>query len=143
MLDVETVRLLLRIDEEDINDDDLKTYIKHFTLATLSRLGANASNDSTILNNPLFEEVVMAAIACRLSLTDLDIIHAPSAYRVGNTEEDYKNTSFGNYGRIPSWCEQYESLLSNLSSQYAQMLDLQVFRRKGMSVRRKWYRDLY
>ena len=76
-------------------------------------------------------------------LTDLDIIHAPSGYKVGNTSEDYKNTSFGNYGKIPSWCDLYDNLLGNLSSQYAQMTDLQIFRRKGMSVRRKWCRDLY
>jgi len=143
MLDVDTARLLLRLEEEDICDDELQKFIEHFTLTTLSRLGPAASQDSEITDDPVFQEVVMAGIACRLSLTDLDIIHSPSGYRVGNTEEDYKNTSFGNYGKIPSWCDQYESLLGTLSGKYAQMLDMQIFRRKGMSVRRKWYRDLY
>lgn len=143
MLQVEDVRLLLRLDEEDINDDELKKYIEYFTKSTLARIGLNAQQDPTILENPTFQEAVMAAIACRLSQTDLDIIHSPSGYKVGDTEEDYKNTSFGNYGTIPSWCNQYNDLLSVLSSQYAALIDVKVFRRHGMSVRRKWCRDLY
>ena len=143
MLEVDDVRLLLRIDEEDINDKDLKRYIEYFTKSTLSRIGINAQKDPNVYNNPTFQEAVMAAIACRLSQTDLDIIHAPSGYRVGDTSEDYKNTSFGNYGQIPSWCGQYNDLLSVLSSQYASLIDVKVFRRHGMSVRRKWCRDLY
>lgn len=143
MLDVDSARLLLRIDEEDICDDELKKYINHFTLSTLARLGLSAQQDQKILDNPLFEDAVMAGIACRLSLTDLDIIHAPSSYKVGNTEEDYKNTSFGNYGQIPSWCDQYENFILALSKQYASLQDIQTFRRRGMSVRRKYHRDLY
>ena len=143
LIDVDTVRLLLRLDKDDISDKELKQYIKHFTLVTLNRLGPKAAEDQTITDNATFQEAIMAAIACRLSLTDLDIIHSPSDYKVGDTEESYKNTSFGNYGQIPSWCDQYESLLSTLSGQYAQMTDIYVFRRHGMSVRRKWCRDLY
>ena len=143
MLQVDDVRLLLRIDEEDVDDEELKRYINYFMKSTLARIGLNAQKDPTVLENPTFQEAVMAAIACRLSLTDLDIIHAPSGYRVGDTEEDYKNTSFGNYGKIPSWCDQYDALLSVLSSQYASLMDLKVFRRHGMSCRRKWLRDLY
>lgn len=143
MLTVENVRLLLRIDEEDMDNDELKKYIDHFSKSILSRLGANAAQDPSIINNPTFEDAVMAAIACNLSKTDLDVIHSPSDYKVGNTEESYKNTSFGNYGQIPSWCDEFEKLLGVLSGQYASLNDIQVFRRRGMSVRRKWCRDLY
>lgn len=143
MLSVDSARLLLRLDKEDIDDDELQKYIDHFTLSSLSRLGLSAQQDPSILDNPLFEDAVMAGIACRLSLTDLDIIHTPSDYKVGNTQESYKNTSFGNYGQIPSWCDQYEKYILALSNQYANMQDVQVFRRRGMSVRRKWCRDLY
>ena len=143
MLSVKNVRLLLRIDKDDINDEDLQKYIDYFTKTTLARIGLPAQKDNTILENPTFEEAVMAAIACRLSLTELDIIHSPSGYKVGDTSEDYKNTSFGNYGQIPSWCSLYDNLLDTLSSQYNDLENLQVFRRTGMSVRRKWYRDLY
>ena len=143
MLQVEDVRLLLRIDEEDVNEKDLKKYIEYFSKSTLARIGLNAQKDPNILENPTLQEAVMAAIACRLSQTELDIIHSPSDYKVGDTEESYKNTSFGNYGQIPSWCSQYDNLLSVLSSQYAALIDVKVFRRHGMSCRRKWLRDLY
>lgn len=143
MLEVDDVRLFLRIDEEDIDDDELKRYIEYFSKSTLARIGTKAQQDSEVFENPTFQEAVMAAIACRLSQTDLDIIHSPSDYKVGDTEESYKNTSFGNYGQIPSWCGQYNDLLSVLSSQYAALIDVKVFRRHGMSCRRKWFRDLY
>ena len=143
MLQVDDVRLLLRIEEDDISDEELKKYMNHFTQSTLARIGINAQQDPTILENPTFQEAVMAAIACRLSQTELDIIHSPSDYKVGDTEESYKNTSFGNYGQIPSWCGQYKDLLAVLSNQYASLVDVKVFRRHGMSCRRKWYRDLY
>lgn len=143
MLQVDDVRLLLRLEKDDITDEELSKYITYFTKTTLARIGINAQQDPTVLENPTFQEAVMAAIACRLSQTELDIIHSPSDYKVGDTEESYKNTSFGNYGKIPSWCGQYDALLSVLSSQYASLMDLKVFRRHGMSCRRKWYRDLY
>lgn len=143
MLTVDKVRLILRIDEEDIEDEELNVYIDHFTKSIISRLGLNAAQDASLINNPTFEDALMAAIACNLSKTDLDVIHSPSGYKVGNTEEDYKNTSFGNYGQIPSWCNEFEKLLGVLSGQYASLNDIQVFRRRGMSVRRKWCRDLY
>ena len=143
MLDTKKVRLLLRIDEEDINEKDLQQYIDYFIETTLARIGPAAEKDTSILENPTFEEAVMAAIACRLSLTELDIIHAPSGYKVGDTEEEYKNTSYGNYGQIPSWCDQYSELLDLLSSKYTTLSNVQIFRRQGMSVRKKWYRDLY
>ena len=143
LLTVDRVRLLLRLDEEDMDDGEVKSYIDHFTKSVISRLGLNASQDPNIANNPTFEDAVMAAIACNLSKTDLDLIHSPSDYKVGNTEESYKNTSFGNYGQIPSWCDEFEKLLGVLSGQYASLNDIQVFRRRGMSVRRKWCRDLY
>lgn len=143
MLDTKKVRLLLRIDEEDINEEDLQQYIDYFIETTLARIGPAAEKDNSILDNPTFEEAVMAAIACRLSLTELDIIHAPSGYKVGDTEEEYKNTSYGNYGQIPSWCDQYSELLDLLSSKYTTLSNVQIFRRHGMSVRKKWYRDLY
>lgn len=143
MLSVSKVRLLLRIDEEDMSDEELSEYIDYFSQTTLARIGSAAQKDSSILNNPLFEEAVMSAIACRLSLTDIEIIHSPSDYDVGDTSESFRNTSLGNYGSIPSWCDLYDDLLGTLSSHYTQIQNLQIFRRKGMSVRRKWYRDLY
>lgn len=143
MLSIKRVRSSLRIDEADMSDEELGDYIEYFSQLTLARIGSSAQQDPSILNNPVFHEAVMAAIACRLSLTDIDIIHSPSDYDVGDTSESFRNTSLGNYGAIPSWCSLYDDLLGTLSSHYTQIENLQVFRRKGMSVRRKWYRDLY
>lgn len=143
MLTTDKARLLLRIDEEDMSDDELQQYIDYFSQTTLARIGVSAQQDAEVLNNPIFEEAVMSAIACRLSLTDIDIIHSPSDYDVGDTSESFRNTSLGNYGSIPSWCDLYNNLLDSLSSNYRQLQNIQVFRRRGMSVRRKWYRDLY
>lgn len=143
MLSVTKVRSLLRIDEEDMSDEELGEYIDYFSQTTLARIGPAAQQDPSILNNPIFVDAVMSAIACRLSLTDIDIIHSPSDYDVGDTSESFRNTSLGNYGAIPSWCSLYDDLLGTLSSHYAQIQNLQVFRRKGMSVRRKWHKDLY
>ena len=57
MLDVDSARLLLRIDEEDICDDELKKYINHFTLSTLARLGLSAQQDQKILDT-LLEQLI-------------------------------------------------------------------------------------
>lgn len=143
MLNIEKVRLLLRLDEEDIDDYALKEYISYFTSTTLARLGPSAEHNPRIYDDPIFEEAIMAAIACRLSLTDLDVIHSPTGYKVGDTEEDYQNTSGGNYGSIPSWCNTYDKLLELLSSKYHDITKVQVFRRRGMSVRPNWNKDLY
>ena len=141
MLPVKTVRLFLQLDEEDISDEDLQEYIKHFTLLTLAKLGPAAKMDSQIQSNELFQQAVMAAIACQLSLTDISMIHHPSEYKVGDTQEKYNNTSMGLYGSMPSWCDQYQGYLSDLVSQYSDIANVQVFRRKGMSVRRQWLHD--
>ncbi len=143
MLDVDQVRLFLRLKKEDISDEDLKQYINYYGLVILDQLGDVAKEDDHIMDTPLFDEAIMAAIACQLSLTDIDVIHTPAEYKVGDTSEKYTNTSQGLYGEIPSWCSRYDDLLSSLVDKYVDMKNLQVFRRKGMSVRRKWYRDLY
>lgn len=143
MLDVDQVRLFLRLKKEDISDEDLKQYINYYGLVILDQLGDIAKEDEHIMDTPLFDETLMAAIACQLSLTDIEVIHTPSEYKVGDTSEKYNNTSQGLYGEIPSWCSRYDDLLDSLVDKYIDMKNLQVFRRRGMSVRRNWYRDLY
>ena len=58
MIDIDQVRLLLRLDKEDIDDNELQTYITHFTKATLGRISPRASEDSNITDNPVFQEAV-------------------------------------------------------------------------------------
>ena len=143
MLEVDQARLFLRRKKEDIPDDELKQYLNYYTLVILDQLGDIAKQDEHITETPLFDQTLLAAIACQLSLTDVEIIHSPSEYQVGDTQEKYNNTSKGLYGDIPSWCSRYDGLLDTLTDKFADMKNLQVFRRTGMSIRRNWYRDLY
>lgn len=143
MLKIKTVRLLLQLDEDDISDEDLQEYIEHFSLLTIAKLGEVAKMDESIQSNELFKQAVMAAIACQLSLTDIAMVHTPSGYKVGDTSEDFDNTSMGLYGSLPSWCDLYSDYLADLVSQYNDIANVRVFRRKGMSVRRQWLHDLW
>lgn len=142
MLQADAVRTFLRIDEDELTDAEIDDYIKHYSMRVLAEIGPEITErNPDIQENPLFEDTVLAGIACQLSRTDISIIHTPSKYVVGDTEEDYMNTSMGLYGSIPSWCDEYASLLSSLVKQCHEIKNLQVVRRHGMSYRRKWRRD--
>jgi len=138
MLSASDIKVMLRIDDDEIDDDDLNKYITRYTKVIMAAL--NAQGDETLYNNPLFEECLLAIIACVLTRTDIEMIHAPSEYKVGDTTLKYNNTSLGLYGSIQSWCDYYDSLLSSLSDKNTNLQSLQVVRRHGMSVRRSWWR---
>lgn len=141
MLTADKVRTLLRIDDDELSDNEIENYIDHYGMRILAEIGDVAKNDPNIQDNVLFQDTILAGIACQLSRTDISIIHSPSKYKVGDTQEDFTNTSMGLYGSIPSWCDEYNSLLSSLTQQYHEIKNLQVVRRHGMSVRRRWRRD--
>lgn len=139
MIRARDVKNILRIDDEDICDEDLEAYITRYTRVIMSELGNWAKEDNSIYNDPLFEECLLAIIACQLTRTDIEMIHAPSEYKVGDTTLKYSNTSMGLYGSIPSWCDYYRALLSSLSTKNNKLENLQVVRRHGMSVRCNWW----
>lgn len=139
MITAKDIKTILRIDEEDICDEDLDNYITRYTRVIMSELGNWAKQDTSIYNDPLFEECLLAIIACQLTRTDIEMIHAPSEYKVGDTTLKYNNTSMGLYGSIPSWCDYYQALLSSLSTKSNKLENLQVVRRHGMSVRCNWW----
>lgn len=139
MIRARDVKNILRIDDEDIEDEDLEAYITRYSRVIMSELGSWAKEDSSIYNDPLFEECLLAIIACQLTRTDIEMIHAPSEYKVGDTTLKYNNTSMGLYGAIPSWCDYYQALLSSLSTKNNKLENLQVVRRHGMSVRCNWW----
>lgn len=141
MLTASRVRTLLRIDENELSDNELDEYINHYSARILAEIGDGANQDPNIQENVLFQDTIIAGIACQLSRTDISIIHTPSKYAVGDTEEEFTNTSMGLYGSIPSWCDEYASLLSSLVKQCHEIKNLQTLRRHGMSTRRKWRRD--
>lgn len=139
MIRASDVKKILRIDDEDIEDEDLEAYITRYSRVIMSELGSWAQQDQSIYNDPLFEECLLAIIACQLTRTDIEMIHAPSEYKVGDTTLKYNNTSLGLYGAIPSWCDYYKALLSSLSTKNNKLQNLQVLRRHGMSVRCNWW----
>ena len=140
MLRVSDVRTILRIDDsEEITDQEIQAFITRYTRVIMSELGSSFETDETLLNNPLFEECLLAIIACQLTRTNIEMIHAPSEYKVGDTTLKYNNTSLGLYGNIVSWCDYYANLLSALSDKSMEIQNVRVFRRHGMSCREGWW----
>lgn len=139
MLTSNDIKVILNIEDKDISDEVLDVYITRYTRLLISTLGDWAKDDSSLYNDPLFEECLLAIIACQLSRTDIAMIHSPSEYTVGDTKLKYDNTALGLYGSITSWCDYYDSLLSSLTSRSTDLRNVQVVRRHGMSSRRNWW----
>lgn len=139
MLSPSDIKIILNIEDEDIEDSILETYINRYTRVIMSKLGDWAKTDNSLYNDPLFEECLLAIIACQLSRTNIEMIHTPSEYKVGNTTLKYNNTSMGLYGAIGSWCDYYNSLLSSLTSRNTELRNVQVVRRHGMSCNPGWW----
>ena len=140
MLEVKDVRTILRIDDgEDITDEEIQHFITRYSRVIMSELGQTFAEDNSLFNNPLFEECLLALIACQLTRSDIEMIHAPSEYTVGDTTLKYNNTSMGLYGNIVSWCDYYANLLSALSNKSNQLQNVRAFRRHGMSCRKGWW----
>lgn len=139
MINASDIKTILRIKDNAISDEELDSYIERYTRVIMSELGSWAQQDETLYNNPLFEECLLAIIACQLTRTNIGIIHSPSEYTVGDTTLKYNNTSLGLYGTITSWCDYYNNLLSSLSDKQPNLLNVQVVRRHGMSSRCGWW----
>lgn len=140
MLTVKDVRTILRIDDEDdLSDQDIQAFITRYARVIMSELGQSFAQDNDLFNNALFEECLLAIIACQLTRTNIEIIHSPSEYKVGDTTLKYNNTSLGLYGNIASWCDYYANLLSALSDKSMEIQNVRVFRRHGMSCREGWW----
>ena len=139
MISPSDIKTILNIDDEDLDDSSLELYINRYTRVIMSELGSWAQNDTSLYNDPLFEECLLAIIACQLSRTDIGMIHAPSEYKVGDTTLKYNNTSLGLYGSIKSWCDYYDSLLSLLTTKNSELRNVRVVRRHGMSCSPKWW----
>ena len=105
----------------------------------MSELGDWAKQNDSILDDPLFEECLLAIIACQLTRTRIEMIHSPSEYTVGNTTLKYNTTSMGLYGNIQSWCDYYQSLLSSLTTKNTELRNVRVVRRHGMSSSPRWW----
>lgn len=139
MISPSEIKTILNIEDEDIEDSVLEVYINRYTRVIMSELGDWAKTDNSIYNDPLFEECLLAIIACQLTRTNIEMIHTPSEYKVGDTTLKYNNTSMGLYGGIQSWCDYYNSLLSLLTTKNSELKHVQVVRRHGMSCNPGWW----
>lgn len=139
MIDAGDVKTILRIKDSAIADEELDAYIKRYTRVLMSELGSWAQQDQTIYNDPLFEECLLAIIACNLTRTNIGLIHSPSEYTVGDTTLKYTNTAMGLYGTITSWCDYYKNLLASLSNRQPNLVNVRTVRRHGMASRCGWW----
>lgn len=139
MISTDDIINTLQIKPNAISEEELEGYIKRYTLVIMSELGDWAKQNDSILNDPLFEECLLAIIACQLTRTRIQMIHSPSEYKVGNTTLKYNNTSMGLYGNIQSWCDYYQSLLSSLVTKNTELKNVRVVRRHGMSFSPRWW----
>ena len=137
MLTPSEVKINLRIYDEDIDDTDIQTLINRYTRVIMAKL--ETEDDIDLYENPLFEECLLAAIACQLTRTDIEMIHTPAEYKVGDTTLKYNNTSMGLFGNIGSWCDHYNSLLDSLSDRNINLKHVYSVRRHGMSSRCGWW----
>ena len=84
MITSDDIISILQIRPNMIDDGELDKYIKRYTLVIMSELGEWAKKDENLMNDPLFEECLLAIIACQLTRTKIEMIHSPSEYKVGD-----------------------------------------------------------
>ncbi len=138
MLLVDDIRLMLNIDEEKISTETLQKYIDNYVLKIYEYVGGRVDCPK-LINSPLFDEALLAGIACHLSMVNPELILFPSKYRVGDTEEEFSTAVLND---VPSWCSRYNDALEALMRSFNEIQNLQRFRRRGMRTHRRWRHDI-
>lgn len=138
MLLVDDIRLMLNIDEEKISTETLQKYIDNYVLKIYEYVGGRVDCPK-LINSPLFDEALLAGIACHLSMVNPELILFPSKYRVGDTEEEFSSAVLND---VPSWCSRYNDALEALMRSFNEIQNLQRFRRRGMRTHRRWRHDI-
>ena len=138
MLLVDDIRLMLNIDEEKISTETLQKYIDNYVLKIYEYVGGRV-DCAKLINSPLFDEALLAGIACHLSMVNPELILFPSKYRVGDTEEEFSTAVLND---VPSWCSRYNDALEALMRSFNEIQNLQRFRRRGMRTHRRWRHDI-
>lgn len=138
MLLVDDIRLMLNIDEEKISTETLQKYIDNYVLKIYEYVGERVDCPK-LINSPLFDEALLAGIACHLSMVNPELILFPSKYRVGDTEEEFSTAVLND---VPSWCSRYNDALEALMRSFNEIQNLQRFRRRGMRTHRRWRHDI-
>ena len=137
MLFANDIQFMINLSENDISLDDLQKYIDNYTLKIYEYIGGRIDCPK-LINSPLFDEALLAGIACHLSMVSPELVLFPSKYRVGDTEEEFDDSVLQN---IPSWCSRYNDALDALLKSFSEIQNLRTFRRRGLRTHRKWRRD--
>lgn len=138
MLLVDDIRLMLNISEEDVSTETLQRYLDNYVLKIYEYTGGRVDCPK-LINSPLFDEALLAGIACHLSMINPELVLFPSKYRVGDTEEEFSSAVLNN---VPSWCSRYADALEALLRSFGEIKNLQRFRRRGMRTHRRWRHDI-
>lgn len=133
MLTVDNLRVFLNLTEDDASNEELSTYIEYFSKEIAAKVGVPL--DETLIENPLFDQALMAGIACHLSKINPELFTSPTKYEVGDTKLERAEQY---YSKIPNWCDEYGNALEDLSANLDTIANVQVFRRKGLHRHPRW-----
>lgn len=142
MFTVDDIRGLLRLSVEECSDDELERYINLFILQIAAKIGKDP-NDEELLNSPLFDEALLSKIACHLIQLDPKIFSGLTAYKVGDTSEEFDDINDIEKRGVPSWCSRYDNALENLTNSFADVNNVLVFRRRGLSAHPGWKHHVF
>lgn len=137
MLLVDDIQFMLNLTDTDIPAEDIQKYIDNYTLKIYEYVGGKVDCPK-LINSPLFDEALLAGIACHLSMIRPELILFPSKYEVGDTQEEFSDAILRG---LPSWCSRYADALEALLRSFTEIQNLQTFRRRGMRTHRRWRRD--
>lgn len=138
MLLADDIRFMLNLAEEDVPTEDIQRYIDNYTLKIYEYVGGGVDCPK-LINSPLFDEVLLAGIACHLSMIHPELVLFPSKYEVGDTQEEFSSATLKG---IPSWCSRYNDALEALLKGFSEIKNLRTFRRRGLRTHDYWRRDL-
>lgn len=141
MLEPDDLRFLLNLSEDRFPNERLQMLIDIYTDKIVAKI-KTLDPDSDAINEPLFDEALLSGIACHLSMMDPTIFLAPTRYEVGDTSEEFDDINDAGKTGIPSWCDRYSSALEDLSNSIADVKNVLVFRRRGLSAHPRWCHDI-
>ena len=112
-------------------EEQIGKYIDHFTDSIQRRTGATDTTDG------LFQDAVLAAIACKISRDDKSALSDPNKVVIGNYSEEKESRFFRN--NDPSYCDLAQEALTELVNSLNKSFGFKVFKRQGTSEKRGFY----
>ena len=100
MLLTSDIQFMLNLTEDDIPTEDIQRYIDNYVLKIYEYVGGKV-DCPRLINSPLFDEALLAGVACHLSMIRPELVLFPSKYEVGDTQEEFSDAILRN---MLSWC---------------------------------------